>query len=87
MSQAGAANITAPGGTATTANPGESTGEAARQALEVLRLEWGHLYLIGYDDDHGWHAARRGRIGRYLAENSPDELRAAMAGDYGPVTS
>jgi hypothetical protein len=48
----------------------------------ALRWDWGEFYLIGYDDEHGWWAARRDRIGA-LTEEGPGELRAAMADDYG----
>jgi hypothetical protein len=55
---------------------------AEEQALDALRLDWGHLYLIGHEEAHGWYASRHGRVGAYLAEDTPDELRAAMTADY-----
>lgn len=58
-------------------------GTASEQALAALRWDWGEFYLIGYDDEHGWWAARRDRIGALLTEEGPGELRAAMADDYG----
>jgi hypothetical protein len=54
-------------------------GAAEDHALEALRLEWGEFYLIGYDDERGWYAARRGLIGVLLTGEGPGELRAAMA--------
>jgi hypothetical protein len=52
--------------------------------LEALRLDWGSAYLIGYEDSHGWFASPRGVVGVYLEAAGPDELRAAIAADYGP---
>ena len=60
---------------------------AEDDALEALRLDWGAYYLIGYDDEHGWWAVRRGKVGNLLKAHGPAELRSAMAGDYRPVTS
>ena len=51
---------------------------AENDALEALRLDWGAYYQIGYDDAHGWWAARDGKIGNLLTAHGPDELRAAM---------
>jgi hypothetical protein len=61
--------------------PASGAGEAA---LDALRLDYGHVYLIGCDDTHGWWASRRGVVGVYLTGSTPDELRAAVAADYGP---
>lgn len=57
---------------------------AEEQALDALRLDWGTAYLIGCDDEHGWYASRHGQVGGLIEENGPDELRAAIAADYGP---
>ena len=86
MTQAGAANVAAPGGTAMEAEPGVCTDEAARRALEALRLDWGEFYAIGRDGDADWWAARKGTAWAIVTAHGPDELRAAMAEDYGPVT-
>jgi hypothetical protein len=32
-------------------------------ALEALRFGWGDAYLIGHDDERGYWAARRDKIG------------------------
>lgn len=55
--------------------------EAGRRAREALELDYGDAYMIGHSEDHGWNAARRDEIGGYLAKDTPDELRAAMAED------
>jgi hypothetical protein len=65
----------------------DATGTAVKQALEALRLEWGNFYLVGHDDEHGWFASRHGRVGGLLEGTGPDELRAAIAADYGPARS
>jgi hypothetical protein len=62
-----------------------AAGTAVERALEALRLDWGNQYLIGYDEDHGWWASRHGRVGGLLEGTGPDELRAAIAADYGPA--
>lgn len=56
----------------------------AEKALEALRLDWGIAYTVGHDGSWYW-AARRGRTGDFLEAKEPDELRAAMAADYGPA--
>src|SRR6185437_14441602 len=46
------------------AAPQAASGKAAdEQALEVLRLKWGHSYRIGHDDVRGWWARRRDGLG------------------------
>jgi hypothetical protein len=67
----------------------EMTQAAAEDAaLEALELDWGSVYLIGYDSEYGWWAERRDELGGLIEEGSPDELRAAMAEDHAlkPVT-
>jgi len=51
-------------------------------ALEALRFGWGDAYLIGYDGERGYWAARRDKIGGLLTAKAPDALRDAIAGDY-----
>lgn len=52
------------------------------EALEAIRFGWGDAYLVGHDDERGWWAARRDRIGGLLTEATPDELRQAITEDY-----
>ena len=59
----------------------QAAGTAEEQALEALELGYGEFYLIGHDGDDWW-AARRDGIGGRITEDTPDELRAAMAEDY-----
>lgn len=47
----------------------EMSAAAVGRALEVLRLKWGDLYLIGYDGACGWYAA----------------LSRAIAHEHGPM--
>ncbi len=61
----------------------EAVSTAEELGLEVLRRYWGVLYQIGHDEERGWWAARRGRVGVLLTAASPEELSAAMAADYG----
>lgn len=65
------------------AHQSAEAGSVEDDALEALRLDWGEFYLIGYDGERGWYAARRGLIGVLLTGEGPGELRAAMAEDYG----
>jgi hypothetical protein len=58
------------------------TGTAEEQALEALEHDFGAAYMLGYDDERGWWAARRDQIGGYLAEDTPEELRAAIEEDH-----
>jgi hypothetical protein len=53
-----------------------------QEALEALRFGWGDAYLIGHDDDRGYWAARRDKIGGLLTASDPDELRNAIREDY-----
>jgi hypothetical protein len=50
--------------------------------LEALRWDWGEAYLIGHDDERGWWAARRDRIGSLLTGADPDALRGQIRADY-----
>ena len=52
------------------------------QALAALQYGWGDAYMIGCDDEHGWWAARRDQIGRYLTAHDPDGLWTAIQEDY-----
>lgn len=51
-------------------------------ALEALRFGWDTAYLIGHDDEHGYFAARRDKIGGLLTAPDPDGLRQAITADY-----
>lgn len=61
---------------------GMSTEDTAK-ALDVLRLLCEDEYLVGFDDDHGWWASRRGAIGHIMTANSPDELGQMLGDDFG----
>lgn len=61
------------------------SAEEISSALEALRFDWGGFYMIGYDDVRGWWAARHGWIHGLINAGGPDELRSAMAEDFGPV--
>ena len=54
---------------------------AEEQALEALRLDYGDGWVIGHSEEHGWYAASRDPVGAYRAEDTPDELRASLAGE------
>ena len=53
-----------------------------QDALEAIRFGWDTAYLIGHDDERGYWAARRDRIGGLLTADTPDELRQAITEDY-----
>jgi len=53
-----------------------------RNALDAIRFSWGDAYEIGHDDEHGFWAARRDRIGGLILAGGPEELRRAVADDY-----
>jgi len=53
--------------------------DEVKRALEALEPDFGEAFMLGYDEEHGWHAARRDRIGGYLEGDTPGELRTAMA--------
>jgi hypothetical protein len=57
-------------------------GGVDERALDALRFGWGDAYLIGHDDQRGWWAARRDRIGGLLTAADHDALRDAIAEDY-----
>jgi hypothetical protein len=59
-----------------------ASGRAEKDALDALEFDWGEAYMIGRDDERGWWAARRDRIGGYFTALGPDELRAAIRADY-----
>jgi hypothetical protein len=61
---------------------GMSTEDA--QALEVLRLLWDDEYSVGYDDDHGWWAARNGVAGHIIEAPGAEMLGRTIADDFGP---
>jgi hypothetical protein len=55
---------------------------ADKDALDALEFDWGEAYMIGRDDERGWWAARRDRIGGYFTAPGSDELREAIRVDY-----
>jgi hypothetical protein len=57
-------------------------GSVDEEALEALGFGWGEAYLIGHDDERGYWAARRDRIGGLFTASDPDELRRAITEDY-----
>jgi hypothetical protein len=57
-------------------------GGVDENALEALRFGWGDAYLIDYDVEQGYWAARRDKIGGLLTASDPDELRQAITDDY-----
>jgi hypothetical protein len=74
-------------GAADTGRPGRADNESASrpqdgQELEALRFGWGDAYLIDFDVERGYWAARRDRIGGLLTAANPDELRQAITEDY-----
>jgi hypothetical protein len=60
------------------------SAEDTAKVLDVLLLLWDDEYLIGFDDEHGWWASRRGVIGHIMTANSPDELGRMLGDDFGP---
>ena len=74
-------------GEADTGEAGRADDESALrpqdgQELEALRFGWGDAYLIDYDGERGYWAARRDRIGGLLTASDPGELRDAITEDY-----
>lgn len=59
----------------------------AERALEALRLDWGGVYTICFDDAPGggragWRAWRVGGSGTAITGTTPDELNAAVRADW-----
>ena len=55
---------------------------AVSQALDALRLTWGHVYAIGHDDKGYW-GARPGRPGTTIHRSeAPEELDGLLAEDF-----
>jgi hypothetical protein len=52
------------------------------KALEALRWDWDTAYMIDHDDEHGWYAGRRDRIGELITADDPDALRRKIAENY-----
>lgn len=57
------------------------------RALEALRMAWGDVYAVSFDDAIGigggrWQAWRLGGDGSRLAGATPDELNAAIRADW-----
>jgi hypothetical protein len=65
-----------------TATAPQAARTAEDEALEALRPDWAAFYMLGYDGDRGFWAARRDQIGGCLAEDTPEELRAAIEEDH-----
>jgi hypothetical protein len=59
-----------------------ASGRAEKDALDALEFDWGEAYMIGRDDERGWWAARRDRIGGLLTAPGAEELREAIRADY-----
>jgi len=53
-----------------------------QKALEALRWDWDTAYVIGRDDEHGWYAGRRDKIGELITDSDPDALRREIAQNY-----
>jgi hypothetical protein len=53
-----------------------------QDALEALRWDWDTAYLIDHDEENGWHAARKDKIGELITADDPDALRREIAGNY-----
>lgn len=68
-----------------TGEPGAPVRMPEDEMLEALRFDWGGFYVTGFDHTLGWFASRRGVVGHIITAQGPDELRAAMAEDFGPV--
>lgn len=70
------------GGTGPAGGPAGTLRPWEKDALEAVRFGWGEAYMIGHDDERGFWAARRDRIGSLLTAVGPDELRRAITDDY-----
>jgi hypothetical protein len=56
-------------------------GEAAMNALDALRYDWGSAYEIEGTDDE-WRARRLDGLGGWIEAESPDGLRNQIFCDY-----
>jgi hypothetical protein len=78
--------------TSTRSRPEGSRGDlfagGRSDALGVLRLEWGHAYVIDIDSTGRWLALRKDGLPA-PAGRGPGQLRAAIIKDYAarPVTA
>lgn len=61
---------------------GDGLRPPGEDALDALRFGWGGAYMIGHDDERGWWAGRRDRIGGLLTAPDADGLRGEIAADY-----
>ena len=50
---------------------------------DELRRDWGDAYLIDYDAERGWWAARRDQTGTLITAADHEALRAKIRADYG----
>lgn len=66
---------------------GGMSPEDIAKMLDVLWLLWADEYLIGYDDERGWWAARRGVTGHLMTADSPESLGQMIGDDFGPGPS
>ena len=67
----------------TEAAPEAAVGKTADdQALEVLRMKWGHSYRIGHDPARDWHAQRRDGLGGDITGGDAGELEKAISDDH-----
>ena len=51
-------------------------------ALEAIRFGWGDAYEIGHDDERGYWARRRDKLGGDILADDPERLREEVAADY-----
>lgn len=65
-----------------TGRPTDELRPRDETALEAIRFGWGDAYEIGHDDERGYWAARRDKIGDLLTAGDPGELRKAITDDY-----
>jgi hypothetical protein len=50
------------------------SAEEIEQALKALDMVWGDEYLLGYDPERGFWAARPGEIGPLFMAGTPEDL-------------
>ena len=62
---------------------GGMSAEDIAKVLDVLWLLWEDDYLIGFDDERGWWASRRGVVGHIMTADSPEELGQMIGDDFG----